>query len=99
MVPSRGSRTARSRGEISVGWSPALAASCSWDSFAAARYRLRFAANRSSGLTRGILTGPPAEALARLLEELAARREAMAEATPGPERVYSTDGYSRALLM
>jgi DNA-binding MarR family transcriptional regulator len=45
------------------------------------------------------LTGPPAEALARLLQELAARREAEADATPGPERVYSTDGYSRALLM
>jgi DNA-binding MarR family transcriptional regulator len=45
------------------------------------------------------LSGAPAEALARLLEGLAARREAAAEATPGPERVYSTDGYSRALLM
>jgi len=45
------------------------------------------------------LTGAPAEALARLLAELAAGREAAAEATPGPERVYSTDGYSRALLM
>ena len=45
------------------------------------------------------LSGPPAEALARLLQQLAARREAAAEATPGPERVYATDGYSRALLM
>jgi len=40
-----------------------------------------------------------ADAVARLLGELATRREAVAEATPGPERVYSTDGYSRALLM
>jgi DNA-binding MarR family transcriptional regulator len=35
----------------------------------------------------------------RVLDELAARREAAAEATPGPERVYQTDGYTRALLM
>jgi DNA-binding MarR family transcriptional regulator len=43
----------------------------------------------------------PAEAalLAALLEDLAARREAAAAATPGPERVFQTDGYSRALLM
>jgi DNA-binding MarR family transcriptional regulator len=40
-----------------------------------------------------------AELLARLLGELAARREAAAAATPGPERVYPADGYSRALLM
>ena len=40
-----------------------------------------------------------AELLAGLLDELAARREAAADATPGPERVYATDGYSRALLM
>jgi hypothetical protein len=45
------------------------------------------------------LDAPAAEALAGLLDELAARREAAAEATPGPERVYATDGYSRALLM
>jgi hypothetical protein len=55
IVPSRGSRTARSRREISVGWSPAFAESCSCVSFAAVRYRRRFAANRSSGVTRGIL--------------------------------------------
>jgi hypothetical protein len=40
-----------------------------------------------------------AELLARVLAELAARREAAAAATPGPERLYPTDGYSRALLM
>jgi DNA-binding MarR family transcriptional regulator len=40
-----------------------------------------------------------AELVARILEELADRREAAAAATPGPERVYPTDGYSRALLM
>ena len=45
------------------------------------------------------LAKPVAEALASVLEELAARREAAAEATPEPERVYPTDGYSRALLM
>ena len=45
------------------------------------------------------LDGPAAEALAGLLDALAARREAAADATPGPERVYATDGYSRALLM
>jgi DNA-binding MarR family transcriptional regulator len=47
----------------------------------------------------GRLCGPDAELLARLLDELATRREAAAAATPGPERVYPTDGYSRALLM
>lgn len=47
----------------------------------------------------GELAEPVAEALADVLDELAARREAAAEATPGPERVYPTDGYSRALLM
>jgi len=40
-----------------------------------------------------------AELLARVLEELATRREAAAAATPGPERLYPDDGYSRALLM
>jgi DNA-binding MarR family transcriptional regulator len=47
----------------------------------------------------GELTGPEAELLARVLHELAARREEAAAATPPPERVYPTDGYSRALLM
>jgi MarR family transcriptional regulator, organic hydroperoxide resistance regulator len=47
----------------------------------------------------GELAEPVAEALASVLDELAARREAAAEATPGPERIYPTDGYSRALLM
>jgi DNA-binding MarR family transcriptional regulator len=47
----------------------------------------------------GRLPGDEAEHLARLLDELASRREAAAVATPGPERVYPTDGYSRALLM
>jgi DNA-binding MarR family transcriptional regulator len=45
------------------------------------------------------LAGAEAELLARVLGELAARREAAAAATPGPERVYPTDGYTRALLM
>ena len=45
------------------------------------------------------LSGPEAEILARALDEVATRREAAAAATPGPERVYPTDGYSRALLM
>jgi DNA-binding MarR family transcriptional regulator len=40
-----------------------------------------------------------AELLERLLDELAVRRDAAAAATPGPERAYPTDGYSRALLM
>ena len=47
----------------------------------------------------GELAEPVAEALADAHDELAAGREAAAEATPGPERVYPTDGYSRALLM
>lgn len=47
----------------------------------------------------GRLAGDEAEHLARLLDELASGREAAAAATPGPERVYPTDGYSRALLM
>jgi DNA-binding MarR family transcriptional regulator len=51
------------------------------------------------GETLARLAGDEAEHLARLLDELASRREAAAEATPGPERVYPTDGYSRALLM
>jgi len=45
------------------------------------------------------LVGADAELLARLLDRLAAERETAAAATPGPERVYPTDGYSRALLM
>lgn len=45
------------------------------------------------------LSGSEAELLVRVLEELATRREAAAAATPGPERVYPADGYSRALLM
>jgi len=40
-----------------------------------------------------------AELVARVLDELAARREEAAAATPGPQRVYRTDGYTRALLM
>jgi DNA-binding MarR family transcriptional regulator len=45
------------------------------------------------------LSGAEAELITRVLDELATRREAAAAATPGPERVYPTDGYSRALLM
>jgi DNA-binding MarR family transcriptional regulator len=45
------------------------------------------------------LASEQAELLARHLDELATRREAAAEATPPPERLYPADGYSRALLM
>ncbi len=40
-----------------------------------------------------------AELVARVLDALAERGEAAAEATPGPERLFPADGYSRALLM
>jgi DNA-binding MarR family transcriptional regulator len=46
----------------------------------------------------GELTGAEAELLERVLDEVATRREEAAAATPPPERVYPTDGYSRALL-
>ena len=39
------------------------------------------------------------ELLARILDRLASHREEVAAATPGPERTYATDGYTRALLM
>jgi len=45
------------------------------------------------------LSPAEAELLTAVLEDLAERREAVAAATPGPERVFPTDGYSRALLM
>jgi DNA-binding MarR family transcriptional regulator len=45
------------------------------------------------------LSGAEAELLTRVLDELAERRESAAAATPGPERAYPTDGYTRALLM
>ena len=45
------------------------------------------------------LPAADAELLADLLDRLAADREVAAAATPGPERAYPTDGYSRALLM
>lgn len=45
------------------------------------------------------LSGAEAELLARVLERVAAEREAAAAATPGPERSYGSDGYTRALLM
>jgi DNA-binding MarR family transcriptional regulator len=47
----------------------------------------------------GRLSGAETELLTRVLDELAERREAAAAATPAPERVYPTDGYTRALLM
>jgi hypothetical protein len=40
-----------------------------------------------------------AELLAEALELLASLKDADAAATPGPEREYESDGYSRALLM
>jgi DNA-binding MarR family transcriptional regulator len=49
--------------------------------------------------TLGRLSGAEAELVTRVLDELAARREEAAAATPGPERIYPADGYSRALLM
>jgi DNA-binding MarR family transcriptional regulator len=45
------------------------------------------------------LSDTDAELLTRVLDRLAAGREAAAAATPGPERLYPVDGYSRALLM
>jgi|RhiMethySRZTD1v2_1073278.scaffolds.fasta_scaffold28172_3 DNA-binding MarR family transcriptional regulator len=45
------------------------------------------------------LPAADAELLADLLDRLAAGREVAAAATPGPERIYPTDGYTRALLM
>jgi DNA-binding MarR family transcriptional regulator len=48
------------------------------------------------------LSGLPdsdAALLADALELLASRKDADAAATPGPEREYASDGYSRALLM
>jgi len=40
-----------------------------------------------------------AELVARVLDALAERSEAAAAETPGPERLFPADGYSRALLM
>jgi DNA-binding MarR family transcriptional regulator len=45
------------------------------------------------------LSDADAELLADALELLASLKEADAAATPGPEREYASDGYSRALLM
>jgi hypothetical protein len=45
------------------------------------------------------LSDTDAELLTRVLDRLAADREAAAAATPGPERLYPADGDSRALLM
>jgi DNA-binding MarR family transcriptional regulator len=47
-----------------------------------------------SGLSDG-----EAAHLADVLEQLASAKDADAAATPGPEREYASDGYSRALLM
>ena len=46
-----------------------------------------------------VLTDADMELLTDLLDRLATDREAAAAATPGPERAYPTDGYTRALLM
>jgi DNA-binding MarR family transcriptional regulator len=40
-----------------------------------------------------------AELVARVLDAVAGRTEPAAAATPGPERLFPADGYSRALLM
>jgi hypothetical protein len=45
------------------------------------------------------LDGEHAALLGHVLCELTVLREAAAAATPEPERVYESDGYSRALLM
>jgi DNA-binding MarR family transcriptional regulator len=45
------------------------------------------------------LSASEAELVGRLLERLTAHREEAAAATPGPERSYASDGYTRALLM
>ncbi len=45
------------------------------------------------------LSAGEAERLAAALEAVAARTEEEAAATPGPDRVYESDGFSRALLM
>jgi DNA-binding MarR family transcriptional regulator len=55
---------------------------------------LEAAAEPLAGLSAG-----EAELLARTLEQVAARSEEGAAATPAPERTYARDGYTRALLM
>ena len=45
------------------------------------------------------LSDADAELLADVLERVASTKDADAAATPGPEREYASDGYSRALLM
>jgi DNA-binding MarR family transcriptional regulator len=45
------------------------------------------------------LADADAELVAHVLELLASLKDADAAATPGPEREYASDGYSRALLM
>ena len=61
-------------------------------------HRLGLTSGGVTALT-GRLTVAEAELVTQVLDELAARREEAAAATPGPERVYPADGYSRALLM
>jgi DNA-binding MarR family transcriptional regulator len=51
-----------------------------------------------SGALAG-LRDDEAELVARVLDAVAERTEAAAAATPGPERLFPADGYSRALLM
>jgi DNA-binding MarR family transcriptional regulator len=45
------------------------------------------------------LSDEDAALLADVLDRLASAKDADAAATPGPEREYASDGYSRALLM
>jgi DNA-binding MarR family transcriptional regulator len=45
------------------------------------------------------LSDADAELVAGVLEQVASLKENDAAATPGPEREYASDGYSRALLM
>ena len=87
MVPRRGSRTALSRREISVGCMPVFSASCSWESIAAARCRRRFAANCYLRITPGIL-GEVADE-----PQAIARRERLRDAL---QRVELAGAYQRA---
>jgi len=55
IVPRRGSRTARSSREISVGCRPVKSASPSWESPCSSRSRRKLAAKRSSARMRAIV--------------------------------------------
>jgi DNA-binding MarR family transcriptional regulator len=52
-----------------------------------------------AGAALSALPDPDVELVADVLDQLASAKDADAAATPGPEREYASDGYSRALLM